>query len=136
MLSETDLIGAWRLVDHFYLEDDGSTSEGPLGKRADGLLIYHPDGYMAASMMRTAPLPGDDASGPATYLGSADSYLGYAGRWHLRDDTVVHEVAIGSHRRVVNTQQIREVRMHEGLLRLQRHLGGQHKYVVMDWRRA
>jgi hypothetical protein len=136
MLSEKDLIGVWRLVDHFYLEDEGTTSEGPLGAEAAGLLIYHADGYMAASMMRTAP-PADAAGAPAaTYLGSADDYLGYAGRWHLHHDAVVHEVAIGSHQRVVNTRQVRDVQRRGDGLRLQRRLGGPHQYVVMDWRRA
>jgi len=132
MLSERDLVGAWRLVAHFYVEDDGSTSEGPLGDKADGLLIYHADGYMAASMMRTEAPAGE----PSTYLGSAEDYLGYSGRWQLRDDVVVHQVAIGSHPRVVNTEQIREVQLHDGCLSLRRRLGGPHEYVVMDWRRA
>jgi hypothetical protein len=136
MLSENDLIGVWRLVDHFYLEGNGSASEGPLGKAASGLLIYHGDGYMTASMMRTAPPAGDDGSPPRTYLGSADDYLGYAGRWHLQGDVVVHEVSIGSHQRVVNTRQVREVQLHDGHLRLQRRLDGPHRYVVMDWQRA
>ncbi|MER5617295.1 lipocalin-like domain-containing protein [Streptomyces sp. NPDC002215] len=136
MLSEKDLIGVWKLKAHFYLEDDGSTREGPLGDRADGLLIYHADGYMAASLMRTEPLSVQDGSAPETYLGSADDYLGYSGRWQLRGDTVLHKVTIGSHRRVVNTEQVREIRFHEDTLRLQRRLGGPHAYVVMDWRRA
>ena len=136
MLAEIDLIGSWRLVAHFYLEDDGSTSEGPLGDRADGLLIYHADGYMAASLMRMEPPDGQDGSPSESYLGSTDDYLGYSGRWHLRDDRVVHEVAVASHRRVVNTEQIREVHIHDDVLRLQRHLGSPHAYVVMDWRRV
>ncbi|MCX5339137.1 lipocalin-like domain-containing protein [Streptomyces atratus] len=137
MLSEKDIEGVWRLKAHFYLEDDGSTSEGPLGDRADGLLIYHADGYMAASLMRTEPPTGQSDSPQEAYLGSVDDYLGYSGRWHIRDDDlVVHQVAIGSHSRVVNTEQVREARMHKGVLRLQRRLGGPHAYVVMDWRRV
>lgn len=137
MLTEKDLAGAWRLVDHYYLEEDGSTSEGPMGTRAAGLLIYHEDGYMAASLMRTEPLTSEDGSPPPTYLGSTDDYLGYSGRWHLRDDTVVHEVLIGSHPRVANTQQVREIKVNDdGKLRLLRRLGGPHDYVVMDWQRA
>jgi hypothetical protein len=136
MLLERDLVGVWRLVAHFYLEEDGSTGEGPLGDHADGLLIYHDDGYMAASMMRTEPLTSEDGSPPATYLGSSDRYLGYSGRWHLRDGLVVHEVAIGSHPRVVNTEQIREVRLTGGRLTLRRRLDGPHRYVVMDWQRV
>ncbi|MFE0379336.1 lipocalin-like domain-containing protein [Streptomyces inhibens] len=135
MLCEKDLTGVWRLKDLFYLEDDGSTSEGPLGPRAAGLLIYHADGYMAASLMRTESLTGQGGSPQETYLGSADDYLGYSGRWHLRGEVVVHQVVIGSHQRVVNTEQVRDVRMHDGVLRLQRRLGGPHAYVVMDWRR-
>lgn len=136
MLSEKDLVGAWRLVAHFYLENDGSTCEGPMGDQADGLLIYHEDGYMAASLMRTEPPASENGSPPATYLGSADDYLGYSGRWHLRDDTVVHEVVIGSRSRVVNTEQVREVTLGGRDLRLLRRLGGPHDSVVMDWRRA
>ena len=135
MLSEKDVVGTWRLVAHYYLEDDGSTSEGPLGDQAEGLLIYHEDGHMTASMMRTKPATSQDGSPPATYLGSADDFLGYAGRWRLNDGVVVHDVSIGSHPRVVNTQQIREIQLHDGHLRLRRRLGGPHAYVVMDWRR-
>jgi hypothetical protein len=136
MLSEKDLAGIWRLAAHYYLDDDGSTSEGPMGDQADGLLIYHEDGYMAASLMRTEPLTSENGSPPPTYLGSADNYLGYSGRWHVRDDTVVHEVIIGSQPRVVNTEQVRQAEVSDTGLRLVRRLGGPHDSVVMDWRRA
>ena len=136
MLTQEDLIGVWRLVAHFYLDDDGSTSEGPMGDRADGLLIYHEDGYMAASLMRTSSGTGEDDSPPAAYLGSTDDYLGYSGRWRVHDGTVMHDVFIGSQPRVVNTLQVREVRLNDGDLRLLRRLSGPHDYVVMDWRRA
>jgi hypothetical protein len=136
MLAEKDLAGIWRLAAHYYLEDDGSTSEGPMGDQADGLLIYHEDGYMAASLMRTGPQTSQNGTPPPTYLGSTDAYLGYSGRWHVRDNTVVHEVIIGSHPRVVHTEQVREVEVGETRLRLVRRLGGPHDCVVMDWRRA
>ncbi|MEU7616417.1 lipocalin-like domain-containing protein [Micromonospora rifamycinica] len=136
MLAEEDLTGTWRLVAHYYLEHDGAVSEGPLGDHADGLLIYHEDGYMAASLMRTAPPAGGDGSPPAAYLGSVDDYLGYSGRWRLRGNTVMHYVIIGSQPRVVGTEQVREVTLDDGVLRLTRHLGGPHDFVVMDWRRA
>ncbi|MGW4384833.1 lipocalin-like domain-containing protein [Kitasatospora sp. NPDC004531] len=131
MVSEGDLVGAWRLIAHYYREDDGSTSEGPLGDAAAGLLIYHQDGYMAASLMRTRPADAGEA-----YLGSTDDFLSYSGRWQVRADTVVHQVSIASHARVVNTEQIRQVRLQDGELRLERRLGGPHDYVVMDWKRA
>ncbi len=48
----------------------------------------------------------------------------------------MHDVVIGSHARVVNTEQVREVTLDEGRLSLRRRLGGPHEYVVMDWQRA
>jgi len=132
MLSQKDLIGAWGLVAHYYLDDDGTRSEGPLGDDAAGLLLYQDDGYMAASMMRTTT----PSATPAAYLGSADDYLGYSGRWQVRDDLVIHQVSIGSHARVVGTEQIREARWgDDGCLSLRRRLDGPHDYIVMDWRR-
>ncbi len=136
MLTEKDLVGAWRLVAHYYVEDDESVAEGPLGDKAVGLLIYDEAGYMTASMMRTEPLTIADGSPPPAYLGSADDYLGYAGRWQLHGDVIVHQVSIASHQRVVNTEQVREVRLTDGCLTLRRHLGEPHEYVVMDWRRV
>lgn len=136
MLSEKDLIGAWRLVAHYYVEHDGSVSEGPMGDKADGLLIYHEAGYMAASLMRTAPVATDNGAPSSSFLGSTDDYLGYSGRWRLQDGVVVHDVVIGSRARVVNTEQIREVTLDNDCLSLRRYLGGPHEYVTMDWRRA
>jgi hypothetical protein len=136
MLSEKDLVGVWRLVAHSYLEDDGTVSEGPMGAHADGLLIYHEDGYVAASLMRTDPGTDADGAPPQTYLGSADDYLSYSGRWRVCGETVVHEVLIASHARVVNTEQVREVTVNDTGLRLLRRLGGPHDAVVMDWCRA
>lgn len=136
MVTEDDLVGTWRLVACFYVDEDGSASEGPMGDRADGLLIYHGDGHMAASLMRQEPLSRNDGADVPTYLGTADDYLGYTGRWYVRDDTVVHEVVIGSPRRVVDTEQARRVEMTGGGLRLSRNLDGPHACVVMDWRRA
>ncbi|MFC0540692.1 lipocalin-like domain-containing protein [Kutzneria chonburiensis] len=131
MLSEKDLVGAWRLRAHYYLEDDGAVAEGPMGEKAAGILIYHECGYMAASLMRTEP-----ATDGATFLGSAADYLGYSGRWRLRGDEVVHDVSIGSQSRVVNTEQVREITLADGVLSLRRRLDGPHDWVVMDWLRA
>jgi hypothetical protein len=131
MLSEKDLVGAWRLKAHYYLEDDGTIAEGPMGEQAAGILIYHEHGYMAASLMRTEP-----ATDGATFLGAAADYLGYSGRWRLRGDEVVHDVSIGSQSRVVNTEQVREVALADGVLSLRRRLDAQHHWVVMDWLRA
>jgi hypothetical protein len=44
------LLGAWRLITVEDHQPDGSIIY-PYGKEAMGCLIYHPDGYMSASVM-------------------------------------------------------------------------------------
>ncbi|MFF3542105.1 lipocalin-like domain-containing protein [Streptomyces platensis] len=133
MLSEKDLIGVWRLVSHFYLDEDGSMSDGPLGPGADGLLLYEANGYMAVGMMRTDHRSDGSASEsdppPA-------AYLGYTGRWRVAESQVIHEVAVGSHPRVVNTEQIRDARLNDGRLVLSRPVEGSAQLIAMEWRRA
>lgn len=132
MLSEKDLIGTWRLISHFYFHEDGSTSEGPLGIRADGLLIYDAHGYMSVGMMRTDPVidNGSASSRPPV------TYMGYSGRWRLTNSTVVHEVEISSHFRIVKTKQIREARLNDDRLILRECLDGSPWHFVLNWRRA
>jgi lipocalin-like protein len=47
------LIGAWTLVSYVLLASDGSEPIHPLGTEARGFIMYTPDGYMSAQIMRT-----------------------------------------------------------------------------------
>nr|WKU62170.1 Aln5 alnumycin cyclase [uncultured bacterium] len=132
MLSEKDLIGAWRLVSLYYRDEDGSTGEGPLGPAVDGLLIYGEHGYMGVGMMRVGDRPGADHR-PGY---PEDCYLGYSGRWRSEGDVVVHDVAIGSHPRVVGTEQVRDVRLDGDRLVLSRPVAGASRRIVMEWLRV
>jgi hypothetical protein len=38
-------------------------------------------------------------------------FMGYAGRWRVEGDTVVHEVTITHTPRMANTEQVREARI-------------------------
>jgi hypothetical protein len=62
-------------------------------------------------------------------------YLGYSGRWRVAGDRLVHRVAVGSHARVVGTEQIREARLEGDRLTLRESLGAG-RYLVLEWRRA
>ncbi len=48
------LIGAWRLITVEDHQADGSIIY-PYGERCLGYLIYHPDGYMSATVMGAEP---------------------------------------------------------------------------------
>src|SRR4029077_12305621 len=51
------LIGAWRLVSYVETPVDGSPKRFPLGEDAEGIIMYTPDGYMSAQLMRLARRP-------------------------------------------------------------------------------
>jgi hypothetical protein len=92
------LIGVWRLITVEDQEADGSVLY-PYGERALGYLIYHPEGYMSATVMsaerprlsrpsRPFALSAEDAVTVLRTMGSA-----YCGTYELRDDsTVIHHV--------------------------------------------
>lgn len=92
------LIGVWRLITVEDHEADGTVVH-PYGERALGYLIYHPEGYMSATVMsaerprlsnasRPFALSPDDAATVLRTMGSA-----YCGTYELRDDsTVIHHV--------------------------------------------
>ncbi|MDT3442575.1 MULTISPECIES: lipocalin-like domain-containing protein [unclassified Pseudofrankia] len=129
MLSVADLTGAWRLTSHYFLGAEGSTSEGPLGAGAAGLLVYDADGYISVGLMRTVGGP-HQAAGPAAF------YMGYSGRWRLAGGMLVHEVEISSHPHIVDTTQVREAHLDDDELILRERLDETPRYFVLRWRRA
>lgn len=94
----TPLVGVWRLVTVEDHQADGTVLH-PYGERALGYLIYHPEGYMSATVMsaerprlprkaRPFELTPDEAAGVLQTMGSA-----YCGTYELRDEsTVIHHV--------------------------------------------
>jgi hypothetical protein len=92
------LIGAWRLITVEDRQADGTVLY-PYGEKGLGYLIYHPDGYMSATVMaaerpplavraRPFELTPDQAAAVLRTMGSA-----YSGTWELRDaSTVIHHV--------------------------------------------
>jgi hypothetical protein len=92
------LVGVWRLVTVEDRHEDG-TVKYPYGERALGYLIYHPEGYMSATVMsaerprlanpsRPFALSPEDCALVLRTMGSA-----YSGTYEMRDDsTVIHHV--------------------------------------------
>jgi hypothetical protein len=109
------LLGTWRLVSYQDIDEDGATSEGPLGPAPTGLLHYLADGYMAVSMMRTGDdclgddRRGDDRLGGGEPGGQYETFMGYAGRWDLADGRVIHRAEVSAHPFQIGTDQVREL---------------------------
>ena len=61
----SQLVGAWELVDYSAWKEDGSGTVYPLGKDAEGIIMYTPDGYMSARLQKPGqpPFKSNDLSG-------------------------------------------------------------------------
>ena len=81
------LIGAWRLVSYIESPVDGSPKRFPMGEKAQGIIMYTPDGYMSAQLMtpgRRNFASGDWFKGtPEETAEEASGYIAYSGPFHV-----------------------------------------------------
>lgn len=81
------LIGAWRLVSYVESPTDGSPKRFPLGEDAQGIIMYTPDGYMSAQLMkkdRRQFASGDWFKGtPEEFSEESAGYIAYSGPFHV-----------------------------------------------------
>jgi hypothetical protein len=81
------LIGAWRLVSFIETPTDGSPRRFPLGEDAQGIIMYTPDGYMSAQIMRRDRrqlASGDSFKGTPDELSKERTgYIAYSGPFHV-----------------------------------------------------
>jgi hypothetical protein len=146
MPSPEDLHGAWHLRRFVITFDDGRAPLHPLGSDASGLLIYSPGGWMSAVLSRgdRAPLGvarlERSASAPVDAKARAfDSYLSYAGTWHLDGEHVVHRVTLAQTPELVGQENRRLVRRVDGALTLSYRLtarSGVGRTYALSWSRA
>jgi hypothetical protein len=91
------LVGTWKLVLWENRSTDGRVTY-PLGKDAEGLIMYGDDGYMFVAIMRARRAlfdAGDLLGGSAEEKAqAAETYVSYCGRYDLEGDTVVHHVKL------------------------------------------
>ena len=104
------LTGTWRLERWEIVYADGRPPECPLGEDAEGFLIYTADGFVSASLARSRriPLAHDDVDAKA---GAFDAYFGYAGRYTVRDGTVIHRIAIAPNPALTGVETLRNVHL-------------------------
>jgi hypothetical protein len=107
------LIGAWRLVDHFDVTEDGEPKPG-ISNMAPGTvayLIYAADGHMAYQHMREVrpAFAGGSLRGgtPEERLAAVDNMNCYCGTYDVRDDTIIHHVEAALFPNWVGTDLVR-----------------------------
>lgn len=91
----TRLVGSWQLQ-RYQVVVGGEPRSSILGVRPQGLLLYHPDGYMSAVMAArdrdAVNAPSLLAAGDRAALAAARSCIAYAGRYEVWGDQVHHHV--------------------------------------------
>jgi hypothetical protein len=141
----TNLVGAWTLQSYEARSIDGSAVAYPLGTHAQGIIMYTPDGYMSAQLMRSDRLHfgGDDMHPDRLdeLAAVASGYLSYSGPYSVvGDGLIAHHIAISLLPNWIGGTQYRAARLDGSVLELSPSepilIGGQRRNARLVWRRA
>jgi len=117
-----------------------------MGERPMGIIMYTPDGYMSAQLMR--PNPGHFASRdwfkatPEEYERVASTYFAYAGAFQVEEEKkiVTHFVLVSLFPNWIGQKQQRIASIEGDLLHLSTaspiQSGGQSVNAYLEWRRV
>jgi hypothetical protein len=139
------LIGAWTLEAYVERPVDGSSDRHPLGEDATGLILYTPDGFMSAQLMRQGRRPfasGYWFDGTAEEYRDAASYIAYSGPFDIDEQarTLTHTMYVSFYPNWLSQAQPRAVELDGDILRLSSmrpiRSGGVLVLSHLQWRRA
>lgn len=137
------LIGAWKLVSYVEEPVDGSAPFHPMGEKPQGIIMYTPDGYMSAQLMRPDRHPfasGDWFDGTEEeYREEASGYIAYSGPFHVDEEkrTLAHSMFVSLFPNWTGQTQPRVVKI-EGDKLFQSPIKSGGKIVMsrLQWQRA
>jgi len=130
------LIGAWNLVSIVHSPIDGSESAHVMGEKPAGIIMYTPDGYVSAQLMRE-----DLAGGSSDDQESSDlTYIAYSGPFRVDEDTqtIMHSMFVSLNPNWQGTTQPRTAELNGNTLRLSgpAEIDGRMGEAVITWERA
>jgi hypothetical protein len=118
------LIGTWKLVSYVEKPVDGSAPYSPLGESPLGIIMYTPDGYMSAQLMRPGrrPFASEDwfDGTDEEYREEASTYIAYSGPFHVDEEkkTLTHSMFVSLFPNWTGQTQPRVVRIDGDTLHL------------------
>jgi hypothetical protein len=141
----TNLVGAWTLQSYQSTAVDGSDVSYPLGADAQGIIMYTPDGYMSAQLMRAGRTPFDRPDPHLAHdnelAAAASGYMSYGGPYTVENEGLIaHHVEVSLLPNWIGGIQYRRARLHGSQLELSppepQLIGGQLRMAKLIWRRA
>jgi hypothetical protein len=110
--SEESLVGTWRLVSMTNLTDKGEVDNASV-RHFTGFLTYTADGRMMVIITAEGRKPLSNF--PPSIEESAEAFStlsgAYAGSYTVADDKVIHHIEVAWVQNVVNTDQVRFVKL-------------------------
>jgi hypothetical protein len=139
------LLGVWRLV-NYTDEQSGSVDTLPFGPDPQGFLIYTPDGFVSAQLMKTgrpAFRSSDWHHGtPEEYQSSGSGYIAYCGTYEVDEEkaTVTHIPSISLLPNLIGGRQCRSIDLEGDRLVLRASgapvSGGVYVTSRLEWKRV
>ena len=140
------LIGAWKLISYEERPVDGSPSFYPMSEKPMGIIMYTPDGFMSAQLMKPDRKPfasGDWFKGTdEEYKQEASTYIAYSGPFHVDEEqkTLTHSMFVSLFPNWLGQTQPRVVRIEGDDLYLSTatpiHSQGKIVKSPLHWKRA
>jgi Lipocalin-like domain len=140
-----NIVGAWTLQSYQSSAIDGSDVTFPLGVDARGIIMYTPDGYMSAQIMRAGRTPFDRDDPHLAHdnelAAAAAGYLSYSGPYAVVDDGLIaHHVELSLLPNWIGGIQYRTARLQDSQLELSPQepllIHGQRRNAKLVWRRS
>ncbi|MBR3120044.1 MAG: lipocalin-like domain-containing protein [Oceanobacillus sp.] len=137
MTLQEQIIGVWSLISYQSKDKEGNIIY-PLGKDATGFLMYHPEGYMSAQLMRQkrpAYVSGDSHKGTKDEMAKAAlGYMSYAGKYEVIEETntLTHHMEVSMNPTWLGQQQPRIASIEGDILRIRNGLNPNQKLI---WKR-
>lgn len=114
-------LGTWHLVGWSVQYDDG-TLHKPFGDNPSGVLVYSADGGMAVCLHDPNPL-------------SEVPTFAYAGRYHIENDKIIHEVLSGTATSMIGSTAVREAEITDQSMVLSVKSAKRRRHDRISWRR-
>jgi len=140
-----NIVGAWTLQSYQSSAIDGSDVTYPLGIDARGIIMYTPDGYMSAQLMRADRTPFDHDDPHLAHdnelAAAAAGYLSYAGPYTIvNDGLIAHHVEVSVLPNWIGGIQYRAAHLQNSQLVLSPAepplIHGQRRNAKLVWRRG